>query len=54
MKNNYLKYIKEVWKMKNDAYSGFKKSGQLSYIKYINDEIKKDKFQIKNKETAHS
>ncbi len=43
MKNNYEKYIKEVWEMKDSVYNDFKKSGCKSYIDFI----KKDSSDIK-------
>ena len=39
MKNNYEKYIEEVWKMKDKAYSDFKKSGCAKYIEYLKKEL---------------
>ena len=39
MKNNYKKYIKEVWKMKEKAFNDFEKSGYESYVKFIHDEL---------------
>ncbi len=43
MKNNYEKYIKEVWEMKDKVYNDFKKSDCKSYIDFI----KKDSLNIK-------
>jgi hypothetical protein len=39
MKNNYEKYIEEVWKMKDKAYADFKKSGCAKYTEYLKNEL---------------
>ena len=39
MKNNYIKYIKEVWKIKDDTYNDYKKSGCKSYIEFIKNDM---------------
>jgi hypothetical protein len=40
MKNNYDKYIKEVWEMKEKAYNDFIKSGYQKYTEYLKNELK--------------
>jgi len=38
MKNNYEKYIQEVWDMKQKAWEDYKKSGMKRYIDFIRQE----------------
>lgn len=45
MKNNYEKYIEEVWKMKDKAYADFKKSGCARYTEYLKNELQGTKLQ---------
>ena len=45
MKNNYEKYIEEVWKMKDKAYADFKKSGCANYTDYLKNELQGTKLQ---------
>jgi hypothetical protein len=58
MKNNYDKYISEVFEMKDNVFSDFKNSGCKSYTEYIEKEMKSLKmkpayhFQEENKRTA--
>ena len=39
MKNNYDKYISEVFEMKDNVLSDFKNSGYKSYTEYIEKEM---------------
>ena len=43
MKNNYEKYISEVWEMKNNAYNDFKESKYSNYCEYAKNELKDTK-----------
>ena len=43
MKDNYEKYMKEVWDMKEKVYRDFKKSGCKSFIVFINQDLEKTK-----------
>ena len=52
MKNNYDKYIEEVWEMKDNAYNDFKKSGYKSYIEYIKNELKSIELPFSKKKSA--
>lgn len=40
MKNNYDKYMSEVFEMKDSALSDYKNSGCASYTEYIEKEMK--------------
>ena len=40
MKNDYAKYIKETWEMKDAAYADFKKSGFRSYLDFVKADLK--------------
>jgi hypothetical protein len=39
MKNNYEKYIQEVWDMKQRAWEDYQKSGIKSYVDFIHQEV---------------
>lgn len=52
MKNNYDKYIQEVWEMKDKAYNDFKKSGYSNYVDYINNELKSLKVAYRKKNVS--
>lgn len=49
MKNNYEKYMQEVWDMKDRVYKDFKKSGYTKYTDFLNNAMKN--IHIKNKNT---
>ncbi len=49
MKNDYLKYINEVWQLKEKAYNDFKNSGKKSYVEYIRDELLNIKVKYRDK-----
>jgi len=49
MKNDYDKYINEVWELKEKAYKDFKKSGKKNYIEFIRNELSNLKVKYKNK-----
>ena len=48
MKNDYDKYMNEVWKLKEKVYDDFKKSGKNSYIEFLREELKNVKIKYKN------
>ena len=49
MKNDYEKYMNEVWKLKEQVYNEFKKSGKSSYVEFLKEELKNVKINYKNR-----
>lgn len=48
MKNDYERYMNEVWDMKENVYNDFIKSGKKSYIDFLKEELKDVKIKYKN------
>lgn len=53
MKNNYDKYMNEVWDAKEKLYKKFFKSGCKSFLEFIRNEIKSLKINYHSEKLSH-